>query len=276
MTRQMGKIVPKRKEGQSKEEYRNLLLTKGASALIFVLAAFAIVKGAAAVLPASITVSSSVNGKLLPISGVETDKKQVALSFEATHGNGDILKILEILKKHDLHATFFLTGGWVGQYPDDVKAILKAGHDLGNVSESHKHMPQLTDEECREEIEQAHTRVQELTGYEMSLFRPPYGDYDNHVISNAAKCGYYSICWDVDSLDWKDYGEDSILNNVLKSGNLRNGSIIRCHSGAKYTAQALEKLIAGLKEQGYEIVPVSQLIYTEKYHLNGDGRQVKN
>lgn len=157
-----------------------------------------------------------------------------------------------------------------------VITLTQAGHDLGNVSESHRHMPQLTDEECIEEIEQAHTRVQELTGYEMFLFRPPYGDYDNHVIRSAAKCGYFSVCWDVDSLDWKDYGVDSILNNVLKSGNLRNGSIIRCHNGAKYTVQALESLIAGLEEQEYEIVPVSQLIYREKYHLNSDGRQIKD
>lgn len=113
ITKRAGKIIPKREEGQSKEEYRNLLLTKGAGALVFVLAAFAIVRGAAAVLPASVTVSSSVNGKLLPISSVETDKKEVALSFEATYGNGDISDILAILKKHNIQATFFMTGGWV-------------------------------------------------------------------------------------------------------------------------------------------------------------------
>lgn len=250
-------------------------ITKIAGIAVFILAAFAIVRGAAVVLPASVTVSSSVNGKLLPISSVETDKKEVALSFEATYGNGDISGILKTLKKYDIQATFFMTGGWVENYPEDVKAILSAGHDLGNIGESHKHMAQLTKEECMEEIEQAHTRVQALTGYEMFLFRPPYGDYDNGVISSAAKCGYYSVCWDVDSLDWKDYGVDAILNNVLKNDNLRNGSIIRCHNGAKYTAQALEKLIQGLEEQGYAIVPVSQLIYREKYHLNGEGRQTK-
>ncbi len=272
----MGKIIPERKEGQSKEGYRNLLLVKGATALLFLLTAFALVRGVAAVMPASVTVSSSVNGKLLPINSVETDKRQVALTFEATYGNEDIPKILDILEKQDVHATFFLTGGWVEEYPDNVKEILAAGHDLGNVGDSHKHMPQLTAQECQEEIEQAHTKVQALTGYDMFLFRPPYGDYDNHVISNAAKCGYYSVRWDVDSLDWKDYGIDSILDQVLKEGKLQNGSIIRCHNGAKYTAAALEKMIAGIKEQGYEIVPVSQLIYKEKYHLNTEGRQIKN
>ena len=127
-------------------------------------------------------------------------------------------------------------------------------------------MSQLTDEQCQEEIQKVHTRVQELT----------YGDYDNHVITNAARCGYYSVQWDVDSLDWKDYGVDSILKNVLQNEHLGNGSIILCHNGAKYTADALDKLISGLKKQGYEIVPVSQLIYKEKYHMNTEGRQMKN
>lgn len=157
-----------------------------------------------------------------------------------------------------------------------MKAILAAGHDLGNHGEKHKNMSQLSEEECEEEIRKVHTRVQELTGYEMSLFRPPYGDYDNGVISNAAEAGYYSVQWDVDSLDWKDYGVDSILKSVLEDEHLGNGSIILCHNGAKYTADALERLILGLKEKGYEMIPVSQLIYKEKYHMNAEGRQLKN
>lgn len=272
-------LVSKRKEeqkveGQKVEQQKGERIVRLASAFAFLLAALAILRGVMLRVPGSITVSSSVNGQLLPISSVETEKKQVALTFDAVEGNGDTAKILETLKKHDVHATFFLSGGWVEAYPEDVKALLGAGHDLGNGSESYKSMPQLTGEQCMAEIEQVHIKVQELTGYDMFLFRPPYGDYDNQVVSSAAKCGYYSILWDVDSLDWKDYGTESILNNVLKSENLQNGSIIRCHSGAKYTAEALEKLIGGLEKQGYEIVPVSQLIYKEKYHLNGKGRQM--
>lgn len=153
---------------------------------------------------------------------------------------------------------------------------MAAGHDLGNHSENHKNMSQLSDEECKEEIMKVHTRVQELTGYEMFLFRPPYGDYDNHVITNAAKSGYYSIQWDVDSLDWKDYGTDAIIRTVTQNEHLGNGSIILCHNGARYTAEALDTLITELKNQGYEFVPVSQLIYREKYHMNVEGRQIKD
>ena len=224
----------------------------------------------------SVTVSSSVNGRELPIYCVQTDEKKVALSFDAAWGNEDTQEILDILKKNNIHVTFFMTGGWVEKYPADVKAIHEAGHDLGNHSESHPNMSQLSDEEKTHELMTVHNRVKELTGVEMNLFRPPYGDYDDAVILNAEKNGYYTIQWDVDSLDWKDYGADSIIDTVVNHKNLGNGSIILCHNGAKYTKDALERMILGLKEKGYEIVPVSELIYRKDYHMDVTGRQIKN
>ena len=223
-----------------------------------------------------VTVSSSVNGRELPIYCVQTDEKKVALSFDAAWGNDDTQQILDILKKHDVHVTFFMTGGWVEKFPDDVKAIYDAGHDLGNHSENHKNMSQLSNEEKTQELMTVHNRVKELTGVEMDLFRPPYGDYDDAVILNATENGYYTIQWDVDSLDWKDYGVDSIIDTVVNHKNLGNGSIILCHNGAKYTKDALEAMIMKLKEKGYEIVPVSELIYREDYHMDVTGRQIRN
>ena len=157
------------------------------------------------------SVSSNVNGRELPIYCVETKEKKVALSFDAAWGNEDTRKLLEILKKHKVHVTFFMTGGWVESYPEDVKAIYKAGHDLGNHSENHKNMSQLSDEEKTKEIMSVHNRVKELTGVEMQLFRPPYGDYDDDVVLNAKKNGYYAIQWDVDTIERKR----SVLNSTL-------------------------------------------------------------
>ena len=137
-------------------------------------------------------------------------------------------------------------------------------------------MSQLSKEEQKEEIMKVHERVKELTGVEMQLFRPPYGDYDDEVVRTAQECGYYPIQWSVDSLDWKDYGVQSIIDTVLNHKDLKNGAIILCHNGAKYTAQALEQLLTGLEEQGYQIVPVSELIYKEDYHMDVTGRQIKN
>lgn len=224
----------------------------------------------------SISVSNTVNGKQLPIYSVETDEKKVALSFDAAWGNEDTQLILDTLAKYNIHATFFMTGGWVENYPEDVKKIQAAGHDLANHSENHKNMSQLTDAECQEELMKVHNKVKELTGVEMNLFRPPYGDYDDHVIINATDCGYYTIQWSVDSLDWKDYGVESIIKTVTQHKDLQNGAIILMHNGAKYTAQALPQVIESLIAQGYEIVPISELIYTEDYHLDVTGRQIKN
>lgn len=253
---------------------QNLMLSIKYGALV--LAALAVVRGGYTVISENVTVSSSVNGRELPIYCVETDEKKIALSFDAAWGNEDTAKILEILAKQDVKVTFFMTGGWVESYPDDVKAILAAGHDLGNHSENHKNMSQLSNDEKKEELMKVHEKVRELTGYEMFLFRPPYGDYDNAVINTAKDCGYYTIQWDVDSLDWKDYGVDSIIKTVTEHKHLGNGSIILCHNGAKYTAQALDMLIAKLKNEGYTFVPISELIYKDKYHMNHEGRQIKN
>ena len=270
------RIFPEREEGQSGEEYAKQRMILGLKYGIFALTAFAVLRGLILTAGSSIRVSNSVNGRELPIYCVETKEPKIALTFDAAWGNEDTQKILEVLKKHDVRVTFFMTGGWVENYPDDVKAILAAGHDLGNHSENHKNMSQLSDAEKKEELMKVHDKVRTLTGYEMFLFRPPYGDYDNAVVNVAKDCGYYTIQWDVDSLDWKDYGVDSIIKTVTEHKHLGNGSIILCHNGAKYTAQALDTLITKLKEKGYTFVPVSELIYRDGYHMNVEGRQIKN
>lgn len=223
-----------------------------------------------------VDVNSNVGERELPIYSVDTDKKQIALSFDAAWGNEDTQEILDILAKHNVQVTFFMTGGWVESFPEDVKKIQAAGHDLGNHSENHKHMSQLSAAERKEELMKVHNKVKELTGVEMELFRPPYGDYSNDVILEAAVCKYYTIQWSVDSLDWKDYGADSIIKTVTEHKNLKNGAIILCHSGTKYTAAALDPMITKLKEMEYEIVPVSQLIYCENYHIDSSGTQISD
>ena len=222
----------------------------------------------------AVPTSSTVGNRELPIYCVETDEKKIALTFDAAWGNEDTKQIMEILRKHNVKVTFFMTGGWVEKYTDDVKMILAERHDLGNHSENHKNMSQISDSEKESELMKVHEKVKNLTGYEMSLFRPPYGDYNNAVVKTAKKCGYYTIQWDVDSLDWKDYGVDSIIKTVTEHKHLGNGSIILCHNGAKYTAQALDTLITTLKEKGYTFVPLSELIYKDNYHMNHEGRQI--
>lgn len=168
-----------------------------------------------------------------------------------------------------------MTGGWIQKYPDDVKAIAAGGHDLGNHSENHKHMSQISAEECKTELMKPHEKVKELTGKDMILFRPPYGDYNDTLIKVCRETGYYPIQWDVDSLDWKDYDAATIIRRVTEHKHLGNGSIILCHNGGKHTAEALDELLTTLKQKGYQLVPISQLIMKDNYTINTEGRQVK-
>lgn len=224
--------------------------------------------------PDVIRVSSNASGKELPIYCVQCEEPKIAISFDAAWGNEDTAQILEILSKHNVKATFFMTGGWVESYPEDVNAIYAAGHDLGNHSENHLNMSELSKEEITSEVMTVHNRVKELTGYEMTLFRPPYGDYDNDVITTLEDCGYYTIQWSVDSLDWKDYGVDQVISQVCDNEHLDNGAIILCHNGAKYTAQALDEMLTNLEEQGYQFVPISELIIKENYTIDVTGKQI--
>ena len=220
-----------------------------------------------------VNATSLFREKQLPIYCVKTDKKQIALTFDGAWGNEDTATLLDILERQGVTATFFFTGGWISNFPDDVKTILEKGHEVGNHSENHKQMSKLSKEQCKEEIQIVHDKVKELTGLEMTVFRPPFGDYNDTVIQAANELGYHVIQWDVDSLDWKDYGCESIIHTVTNHKHLGNGSIILMHNGAKYTKDALEKMITKLKEQGYEFVKVSELIYTENYQMDHEGRQ---
>lgn len=248
---------------------RQFLRNMGTLALCLVLAAV----GAGAFQKKSAPASALVENKKLPIYCVQTDAPKVAISFDAAWGNEDTATILSILEKHNVKATFFMTGGWVESFPDDVKAIAAAGHDLGNHSQNHKQMSQISADECRQELQSVHDKVKALTGQDMVLFRPPYGDYNDTLIDAANSLGYHVIQWDVDSLDWKDYGADAIVSRVLDHKHLGNGSIILMHNGAKYTKDALDQVITGLQEKGYELVPISQLIYKENYEMDHEGRQ---
>ena len=222
----------------------------------------------------TISVSNTVNGKELPIYCVDTQEPKISISFDAAWGNDDTSRILEILAKHNVHATFFMTGGWVDSYPDMVKEICSRGHDLGNHSHNHKQMSKLSASEQKDEIMYVTDKIKELTGYDVFLFRPPYGDYNSTLINTVYGCNHYPIQWNVDSLDWRDYGVENIIKTVTNHKALGNGSIILMHNGAKYTAKALGTVIETLQSQGYTFIPISEMIIRDNFHMDGTGRQI--
>lgn len=209
----------------------------------------------------------------IPIYSVKTEENKVALSFDAAWGADDTDSLLATLEKHNVKATFFLVGDWVRKYPEEVKRIAAAGHDIGNHSDKHPHMASMTKEQIKEDITKAHQSTKELLGIDMNLFRPPFGEYNNTVMEALKELGYYIIQWDVDSLDWKEYGRENLIDTVLNHKNLDKGSIVLMHNNAKYTESALESIIVGLKEQGYELVPISELIIKDNYKTDHTGKQ---
>lgn len=224
-----------------------------------------------------VNVSSNVNGREMPIYSVETNEKKVAITFDAAGwGEEDVQEILSILEKSHVRASFFVTGNFVETFPELVKAIQAAGHDIGNHGARHRNMEAMTVEEMTEEMMSVHSEVEALTGIQMELFRPPYGDYNDEVILNAKKNGYETVLWSVDSLDWKNYGVKNIQDQVLNNKKLQNGAIILFHTGTQYTAEALPGLLEGLEKQGYTVTPVSELIYKKDFHMDVSGRQIKD
>ena len=140
-----------------------------------------------------VSISNNVNGREMPICSVETQERKIAPTFDVSWGNKDIHKILDILETYQVRASFFVTGMWAQKYPEEVKAVQEKGHDLGNHSQDHRNMTGLSREEKAQEIRAAHQAVGELTGVQMELFRPPYGDYDDEVILEAKSRGYHTV-----------------------------------------------------------------------------------
>ena len=160
------------------------------------------------------------------------------------------------------------------KYPDAVQAIHAAGHELANHGTNHRHMPQLSEKAMAEEIIQCHERVYALTHTNMTAFRAPYSDWNETVVAVARSCGYSSINQSVDSVDWKDYGVDSIIETVMNDPDLDNGAIILLHNGATYTSAALDALLTRLESDGYSFVTISDLIYLENYSIDHTGKQI--
>lgn len=148
----------------------------------------------------AVAVSSTYGDRELPIYSVGTEEKKISISFDAAWGAEDFQKIMDILDKQEIKTTFFMTGEWIEKNPDCVKLLVEKGHDLGNHSKSHPDMTTLSKEEQKAQIMEAHDMVKELTGYEMELFRPPYGAYNNDVIRTCYEVNYYPVQWSVDTL----------------------------------------------------------------------------
>lgn len=220
-------------------------------------------------LPAALGTAGSQ--RQLPIYCVQRDQKMVSLTFDAAWGNEDTQQLIDILGKYQVKATFFVVGSWAEKYPESVKALHDAGHEVMNHSDTHRHLPELSAEEIVADVNACNDKIEAVTGVRPTLIRPPYGDYDDHTVAAIRGMGMEAVQWDVDSLDWKDLPAEEIQSRVMK--RVKPGSIVLFHNAAKHTPEALPGILEQLLQEGYEIVPVSQLLLTGDYVLDHEGRQ---
>lgn len=219
--------------------------------------------------PAIVGVSASK--RQLPIYCVQRDDKVVALSFDAAWGNEDTQTLIDILNKYNINTTFFVVGDWVDRYPESVQALWENGNEIMNHSSDHAHFSSLSTKQIIDDLQRCNEKIESITSLSPSLFRCPYGEYDDHVINAVNSIGMTAVQWDVDSLDWKGLSAQEIEKRVLD--RVQPGSIVLFHNAAENTPQALPGIIESLIADGYTIVPVSQILLEGDYIIDSNGRQ---
>ena len=181
------------------------------------------------------------------------EKKYIYLTFDAGYEAGYTESILKTLKENDVTATFFITAHYLNTASDLVKQMIQNGNIVGNHTVNHACLPNLNDEKIKEEIMKLHNAVYEVTGYEMSYFRPPKGEFSERTASIVDSLGYTSVLWSNAYDDWdnskqgrSEYGKKKVLDN------LHNGAVILLHSTSKDNCDMLDSLIKEAKQMGYE------------------------
>ena len=217
--------------------------------------------------------TSASTSKMLPIYSVDTEENRAALTINCAWNAEDIDLILDILSKNQVKATFFIVGDWASKFPDAVKKISDSGNEVANHSESHAHVNNLNYEKNVEQIIKCSDRINKITGKPTTLYRGPYGEYNNTVIKAAEDNKHTMIQWNIDSLDYKGLTGEQMWERI--EPKLAKGSIILMHNGTENTALSLDIIINNIKEKGYDLVTVSELIYKDNYTIDNNGVQQK-
>lgn len=233
--------------------------------------ALAVLCGAYVSMREAPSVMTAVATRELPVYNVDTEEKVLSISFDAAWGSAHTEGIMEILDRYDVKTTFFLVGFWAEKHPELVAELVARGHEIGNHSATHPHMSQLSAAQIREELRQCSELVRSITGKPTTLFRPPYGEYNDTVIRVGREEGYECVQWNVDSLDWKNLGTDNMVRQCIKE--VHPGDIVLFHNDSKYILEALPQILEYYTQAGYKIIPVSQLLLEGETWIDHTGKQ---
>lgn len=211
----------------------------------------------------------------VPIFSVKKEDKVLSITFDMNWGEDHTSDILKVLDKHEVKATFFVMGKWA-IYPKENMAVLKniylKGHEIGNHSYLHPMFSKISKDRMEKEINDTNKVIKEIIGEDIKLFRFPSGDFNSLGVKVVENMGMYPIQWNVDSIDWKNIGEDYEFKRV--KDNIKPGSIILYHNTGRYTAKNLDKLLIYLKSEGYSIKTTGEMIFRENYIIDNNGLQI--
>jgi polysaccharide deacetylase len=227
--------------------------------------------GMAFMLTGQKTIETAASTKELPIYKVQTDEKKIAFTMNCAWEADDVDSILETLEKHKVHITFFVVGDFVDKHQEAVKKISEAGHEIGNHSDTHPHVNNLNLEKNIEQIQKCSEKIEKITGKKTTLYRGPYGEYNDTVIKAARSQGHEAIQWNLDTLDYSGLTGEEMWKRL--ENKLMSGSIILSHNGTKHTSDSLDMLLTNIEKKGYKIVTVSELIYKENAYIDVNGTQ---
>ncbi len=214
----------------------------------------------------------SAADKKLPVYGVERTDNKIAVTFDCAWGNSNTDLLLSLLKDVNAKATFFVTGEFCDKYPEDVKKMFDAGHEIGNHSNAHPHVEGININDLIEDTRECTKKIKMITGEEPKLYRAPYGEYDDNVITTIEGMGFNVIQWSVDSIDWQEPEPDTIIKRIVEG--TKSGSILLFHNDLENTAKALPQLLTMLKQKGFTFSKVSDILYSENYHIDSSGIQI--
>ncbi|EGK09788.1 polysaccharide deacetylase family sporulation protein PdaB [Kroppenstedtia eburnea] len=217
----------------------------------------------------NIQVFMPLNSGPAAIYSVDTDKKQLALTFDISWGEERTGPILDVLEQKGVKkATFFLSSPWAETHPDVVKRIADLGYEIGSHGHRHVNYSTLNEEQIRTQIRKAHQILTKLTKQEPNLIRYPNGDFDKRVLKISDQLGYTSIQWDTDSLDWMNPGKEKIINRVVSRAHAGDIILMHASDSSKQLHEALPVIIDKLQKKGYQFVTVSELIAGSQVELN--------
>lgn len=195
--------------------------------------------------------------KPAPIFHGNITNPKVAFACNVFWGEEYLPTILKTLDENNIKITFFIGGSWAKRFPTLVTELGVRGHELGNHTYSHPHPNTISKEKNKEQILRTEELVKELTTIKTSLYAPPYGEYNDIVLSAAQELGYTTIMWSIDTIDWQRPPTDVVINRVMKK--IHNGAIILIHP-TDVTNKALPDLIKQIQDKGYTISTVSDII----------------